>query len=204
MKLNERYGKTNAHYMKRLEEITRYAMEDYARVLAFRVDLRLPVDNQHKGYDSTVITRFIASLKAQIAAYLNKRRREGKRIYPCKLRYVWVKEFGEEKGNKHYHMLLLVNREVFRNTALTMDRSAQYRGLLVGMVARAWAVALKRTGDMADKAPFHLPGVSYELDRRNGTNTDFYRSYIYHISYLAKEYTKNHDDGERNFGCSQG
>ncbi|HDP8035818.1 TPA: inovirus-type Gp2 protein, partial [Escherichia coli] len=25
-----------------------------------------------------------------------------------------------------------------------------------------------------------------------------------HISYLAKEYTKNHDDGERNFGCSQG
>ena len=32
----------------------------------------------------------------------------------------------------------------------------------------------------------------------------FFRSYIYHISYLAKEYTKNHDDGERNFGCSQG
>ncbi|HGX3269375.1 TPA: inovirus Gp2 family protein [Citrobacter koseri] len=204
MKLNERYGKTNAHYMKRLEEITHYAMEDYARVLAFRVDLRLPSDNQHKGYDSTVITRFIASLKAQIAAYLNKRRREGKRIYPCKLRYVWVREFGEEKGNKHYHMLLLVNREIFRNTALTMERSAQYRGLLVGMVARAWAVALKRTGGMADKVPFHLPGVSYELNRRNGTNTDFYRSYIYHISYLAKEYTKNHDDGERNFGCSQG
>ena len=30
MKLNERYGKPNAHYMKRLEEITRYAMDDYA------------------------------------------------------------------------------------------------------------------------------------------------------------------------------
>ncbi|MHC9020437.1 YagK/YfjJ domain-containing protein [Escherichia coli] len=43
-----------------------------------------------------------------------------------------------------------------------------------------------------------------KLDRRNGTNTDFFRSYIYHISYLAKEYTKKHDDGERNFGCSQG
>lgn len=28
MKLNERYGKPNAHYMKRLEEITRYAMDD--------------------------------------------------------------------------------------------------------------------------------------------------------------------------------
>lgn len=204
MKLNERYGKTNAHYLKRLEEITHYAMDDYARVLAFRVDLLLPADNRHKGHDSSVITRFIASLKAQTAAYLKRRKKEGKRIYPCKLIYVWVREFGEEKGNKHYHMLLLVNREVFRNTALTMDRSAQYRGLLVGMVARAWAVALKRTGDMADKAPFHLPGVSYELNRRNGTNTDFYHSYIYHISYLAKEYTKNHHDGERNFGCSQG
>ncbi|HAJ5744367.1 TPA: inovirus Gp2 family protein, partial [Escherichia coli] len=56
MKLNERYGKPNAHYMKRLEEITRYAMDDYARILAFRVDLLLPVDNSHKGYDSAVIT----------------------------------------------------------------------------------------------------------------------------------------------------
>lgn len=74
---------------------------------------------------------------------------------------------------------------------LNTENSAQPRGLLAGMVARAWAVALRRTGDMANKAPFHLPGVSYELDRRNGTNTDFFRSYIYHISYLAKEYTKN-------------
>ena len=204
MKLNERYGKPNAHYMKRLEEITRYAMDDYARILAFRVDLLLPVGNSHKGYDSAVITRFIASLKAQIAAYLQRRRRDGKRVYPCKLRYSWVREFGELNGNKHYHMLLLVNREVFRNTMLNTENSAQPRGLLVGMVARAWAVALRRTGDMANKVPFHLPGVSYELDRRNGTNTDFFRSYIYHISYLAKEYTKNHDDGERNFGCSQG
>ena len=153
MKLNERYGKPNAHYMKRLEEITRYAMDDYARILAFRVDLLLPVDNSHKGYDSAVITRFIASLKAQIAAYLQRRRRDGKRVYPCKLRYAWVREFGELNGNKHYHMLLLVNREVFRNTMLNTENSAQPRGLLVGMVARAWAVALRRTGDMANKVP---------------------------------------------------
>ena len=127
MKLNERYGKPNAHYMKRLEEITRYAMDDYARILAFRVDLLLPVDNSHKGYDSAVITRFIASLKAQIAAYLQRRRRDGKRVYPCKLRYAWVREFGELNGNKHYHMLLLVNREVFRNTMLNTENSAQPR-----------------------------------------------------------------------------
>lgn len=75
MKLNERYGKPNAHYMKRLEEITRYAMDDYARILAFKW-LLLPVDNSHKGYDSAVITRFITSLKAQIAAYLQRRRRD--------------------------------------------------------------------------------------------------------------------------------
>ena len=73
MKLNERYGKPNAHYMKRLEEITRYAMDDYARILAFRVDLLLPVGNSHKGYDSAVITRFIASLKAQwIRPYISR------------------------------------------------------------------------------------------------------------------------------------
>ncbi|MDC9140818.1 inovirus-type Gp2 protein [Escherichia coli] len=121
------------------------------------MDLLLPVDNSHKGYDSAVITRFIASLKAQIAAYLQRRRRDGKRVYPCKLRYAWVREFGELNGNKHYHMLLLVNREVFRNTMLNTENSAQPRGLLVGMVARAWAVALRRTEDMANKVPFHLP-----------------------------------------------
>ncbi|WP_158708193.1 YagK/YfjJ domain-containing protein, partial [Escherichia coli] len=76
-----------------------------------------------------VITRFIASLKAQIAAYLQRRRRDGKRVYPCKLRYAWVREFGELNGNKHYHMLLLVNREVFRNTMLNTENSAQPRGL---------------------------------------------------------------------------
>ena len=90
-------------------------MDDYARILAFRVDLLLPVDNSHKGYDSAVITRFIASLKAQIARIFTTAQEYTVNVcYPCKLRYAWVREFGELNGNKHYHMLLLVNREVLR------------------------------------------------------------------------------------------
>jgi hypothetical protein len=49
-------------------------LKENARVLAFRVDLHLPKDKQGQ-YSNAVIKRFIASLKAQINAYQNRRRK---------------------------------------------------------------------------------------------------------------------------------
>ncbi|MEP8881947.1 inovirus Gp2 family protein [Enterobacter hormaechei] len=188
--------------MQRLDALTAFVMNEHARVLAFGLDLSLPQHNQHKGYESAVITRFIASLKAQIAAYLKRRSREGKRIYPCPVYYAWAREFGELNGNKHYHLVLLVNREVFSCMMLKLGVKGTGRGLLLTMAAKAWSHALKLKGKAKEKVSYHLAGV-FELNRREGTHSSDYEGYLKRICYLAKKRSKENDDGERNFGCSQ-
>ncbi len=202
MILKECNSEKNAYHMQRLEALTAFVMNEHARVLAFGLDLSLPQHNQHKGYESAVITRFIASLKAQIAAYLKRRSREGKRIYPCPVYYAWAREFGELNGNKHYHLVLLVNREVFSCMMLKLGVKGTGRGLLLTMAAKAWSHALKLKGKAKEKVSYHLAGV-FELNRREGTHSSDYEGYLKRICYLAKKRSKENDDGERNFGCSQ-
>ncbi|WP_249441206.1 YagK/YfjJ domain-containing protein, partial [Escherichia coli] len=79
------------------------------RLTALRVDLRFP--DVPAATDAAVISRFINALKARIDAYQKRKHREGKRVHPTTLHYVWAREFGECKGKKHYHLMLLVNRE---------------------------------------------------------------------------------------------
>lgn len=202
MILKECNSEKNAYYMQRLESLTAFVMNEHGRVLAFGLDLSLPQHNQHKGYESAVITRFIASLKAQIAAYLKRRSREGKRIYPCPVYYAWAREFGELNGNKHYHLVLLVNREVFSCMMLKLGVKGTGRGLLLTMAAKAWSHALKLKGKAKEKVSYHLAGV-FELNRREGTHSPDCEDYLKRICYLAKKRSKENEGGERNFGCSQ-
>lgn len=202
MILKESNREKNAYHMQRLEALTAFVMNEHARVLAFGLDLYLPQHNQHKGHESAVITRFIASLKARIAAYLKKRSREGKRIYPCPVYYAWAREFGEINGNKHYHLVLLVNREVFTKSMLARDMNGKARGFLLMMAVKAWCHALKLRAGTQENVRFWLPGV-FELNRREGTDSPDYMNYLNRICYLAKKRSKENDDGERNFGCSQ-
>ncbi|WP_371330579.1 inovirus Gp2 family protein [Klebsiella quasipneumoniae] len=202
MILKESNRENNAYHMQRLEDLTAYVMNEHARVLAFGLDLYLPQHNQHKGHESAVITRFIASLKAQIAAYTNKRSREGKRIYPCPVYYAWAREFGEINGNKHYHLVLLVNREVFSCMMLKLGFKGTGRGLLLSMAVKAWCHALELKGKAKESVSYHLAGV-FELNRKEGTHSPDYENYLVRICYLAKKRSKENEDGERNFGCSQ-
>ncbi|MDQ4586627.1 YagK/YfjJ domain-containing protein, partial [Escherichia coli] len=45
----------------------------------------------------------------RIDAYQKRKHREGKRVHPTTLHYVWAREFGECKGKKHYHLMLPVH-----------------------------------------------------------------------------------------------
>lgn len=200
-RVNENHGELNNRYLERLKRVTGSALEKNARVLAFRVDLHLPKDKQGQ-HSNAVIKRFIASLKAQINAYQNRRRKQGKRTYPCRLDYAWVREFGEKHGRKHYHVLLLVNREVFHKAFLIYNRLTKKYGYLITMVMKAWIRAINEKGTENGYHYLSCPSVSYELNRKDGIHTSAYENFIYHISYMAKEYTKLHGDGERNFGCS--
>ncbi|MDU3884017.1 MAG: inovirus Gp2 family protein [Escherichia coli] len=163
----------NPFWQQRIRETVLRALDVHPRLTALRVDLRLP--DVPAATDAAVISRFINALKARINAYQKRKRREGKRVHPTTLHYAWAREFGELKGKKHYHLLLLVNRD-------TWCRAGDYRAprSLAGMIKQAWCSALGVDNDDT--------GFQQVLERAD---------------YLAKEHTKAHCTGERNFGCSR-
>ncbi len=101
--------KYNPFWQQRIRETVRHALNVHPRLTALRVDLRFP--DVPAATDAAVISRFINALKARIDAYQKRKHREGKRVHPTTLHYVWAREFGECKGKKHYHLMLLVNRD---------------------------------------------------------------------------------------------
>lgn len=127
--------KYNPFWQQRIRETVRHALNVHPRLTALRVDLRFP--DVPAATDAAVISRFINALKARIDAYQKRKHREGKRVHPTTLHYVWAREFGECKGKKHYHLMLLVNRD-------TWCRAGDYRApeSLAGMIKQAWCSAL--------------------------------------------------------------
>ncbi len=119
--------KYNPFWQQRIRETVRHALNVHPRLTALRVDLRFP--DVPAATDAAVISRFINALKARIDAYQKRKHREGKRVHPTTLHYVWAREFGECKGKKHYHLMLLVNRD-------TWCRAGDYRA--PGSLAAPW------------------------------------------------------------------
>ncbi|EEU9456963.1 inovirus Gp2 family protein [Escherichia coli] len=186
--------KYNSFWQKCIRETVQQALAVHPRLTALQVDLLLP---EHPAEtDAAVISRFVNALKARIYAYQKRRRREGKRVHPTTLHYAWAREFGERKGKKHYHLLLLVNRD-------TWCRAGDYRvpGSLAGMIKQAWCSALGvDAGYHATLATFpEHPALWLTRDDDAG-----FQQLLERADYLAKEHTKACGTGERNFGCSRG
>lgn len=137
----------------------------------------------------------IKKIAALYDAYQKRKHREGKRVHSSTLHYAWAREFGELKGKKHYHLLLLVNRD-------TWCRAGDYRapGSLAGMIKQAWCSALGVDAGRYDTLAHFpdKPAVWLERDDETGFQQVLERS-----GYLAKEHTKARGTGERNFGCSR-
>ncbi|MCW9642042.1 inovirus Gp2 family protein [Klebsiella michiganensis] len=208
-KIVQNYGSLNPIYVDRIFETINKALNDYPRVLAVRLDLRLPDEDlsdcpTNYNPDAEVITRFIASVKAQIKANIKHRKKAGKRTFPCTLRYVWVRELNAE-GKKHYHVLLLINRDAYLGlggyggTSRIEDKSEG----LASMFFKAWISA---TGleDMKYKGLVYFPYQGcYHLFRNGHYFKKEYTALMKRGLYLAKERSKSNEDGWRNLGCSQ-
>ena len=177
--------KYNPFWQQRIRETVRHALNVHPRLTALRVDLRLP--DVPAATDAAVISRFINALKARIDAYQKRKHREGKRVHPTTLHYVWAREFGECKGKKHYHLMLLVNRD-------TWCRAGDYRApeSLAGMIKQAWCSALGV--DVGCHATLvHFPAwPAVWLARNDDTG---FQQVLERADYLAKEHTKAHCTG---------
>ena len=196
------HGPLNMDYMDRIEQTIDTALREHPRTMAVRVDLRLPdqVDNDMPicfvNTDSGVISRFFDSLTAQIDADNVRKIKLSIRVYPCPLRYVWVKEHNQEH-KVHYHVLLLLNKDAYSHVGQLPSTKPN----LVNKIRKAWAGALRVDAQLAASLVYIPDNPIYylNLNAHNQTLDDL----MYRVSYLAKKETKQYGKGFRSFGCSR-
>ena len=185
----------NRNHLTTLDNTIQDMLDDHTRVFALRVDLHVPdceLINRCK-----LMSRFIGSLKAQLKASERKRSKQGTRIYPNTLRYVWGKEYGAKNELEHYHVLLLFNKDAYYQSGSYKSQSS-----LAGRINKAWSSAL---GDAVSETVNHVHKCyngSYYID---GNSADYKKQLdkvMYRASYFCKNETKVISASRRSFGSS--
>ena len=153
----------NAYWLSRFDSLLDSALAQHRAVSLIRVDLRfpeyMPVTIMDPDLDSAVISRFFASLKAKIQAYQRKKRCANQRVHATSLRYFWCREFGKMYGRKHYHVILLLNKDTWCSPGdFTVPSS------LATLIQLAWCSAL-HLGRVMDW--FIFPGGRLSVNRHH-------------------------------------
>lgn len=183
-------------YLRQLKALLDKSTEESTRTIAFRFDLRFPAD--YKGNDKKVITKFFESLKAKLKAKEARTLREGKRVYPSRLKYAWVRENDGAKHD-HFHIVILLNKDAFSvlgDFKSTKANTAQ-------RIKKAWCSALSCEDDKSDGLVHYAKKGVYILDKNALSFKTTYSDLYYRISYFAKKRTKVYGTGVRSFGCSK-
>ena len=197
------------NYLERSHKVLQDAVEEYPRTCLIRCDLRVHQDRSEP--DTTVISRFLASLQAQIDADANRKWMACKRVHPCKLRHIWAREQGSSV-HSHYHVALLLNRDAyfslgdFRNRAPGPQRENPAEGSVTRNMAdrirKAWASALGLRPEEAAGLVHFPENPVYRIDANSPDFGQQFASAFYRVSYLTKAATKHYGDGHNSFGCS--
>lgn len=204
-KIIDSYGPLNKKHERQIYATIDAAMRDCPRLLVVRFDLRLPGEELQDCLtdyrpDHGVWSRFIRSLVAQIKANIRRRKKQGKRVYPCKVRYIGVREFDSSGTKPHYHVCLLLNYLMYRGLHFKRSEhtNQRYPIGLPRMITNAWVRALKLEDKKYHKLVY-FPGncacfifCEEDLD-----------GVVQRVLYLAKTRSKHNEDGWRNFYCSR-
>ena len=182
-------------YLTKIERTIQAALFEHPRTVAFRIDLRLPPNNGNN--DSSVIGRFIESLKAQIKADLLKKQRAGKRVHPCTLRYVWVRE-QDTSLQSHYHVVLLLNNDTYN----TLGSFNANEGNMSARIQKAWASALSSDVFQSGRLVHFAKNGTYIVKVNSPTYIQDLDNLFHRISYFAKVDTKVYGNRMKSFGCS--
>ena len=195
--IQEDKGPFIQQYLHRLLETMQYALAEYPRVFAFRVDLRLPmgIPLPDYAYTNQVIEYFIASFKAKIKHNRSRACVSNPYAHDFKVRYFWVREHGQQ-GKPHYHLAILLNRDAFNCLGwFNSDRDNMFNRL-----QEAWASALGLSiGEVRGLVESPRKSI-YKLNRGDleGQTAFFSRT-----SYMCKSATKVFEDGSHAVGCSR-
>lgn len=185
-------------YLASLKNTIDLALGEYPRLLAFRVDLRLPLGTNLPDYAYTneVISRLIESFKAKIEHNRTSARQRSSYAHGCRVRYAWAREMGVGE-RPHYHVLILLNRDAF----YTVGKLQSEKPNMISRLEEAWSSALRLQLDQV-RGLIEIPdNATYRVDHedRGAVASLFHRA-----SYLCKAVTKRFGDGCHGFGCSRG
>lgn len=203
---SSKFGPLNQDYMSRMSDIISKATKSHARTSVFIFILKLP-EYRDTGdsiasapnLSSGLIERFTGALRSRIAAHLKRLKKAGSQVCPTCLRYVWVREVGETSGKNHYHVAIFVNKDTFRG----LGNYSKEEHNLGSYISEAWLSALDllefpeyRTLVTFINKPHYLEFL--HVDRYGQQYLELRR----HLSYFAKEYSKDYSKEERSFGGS--
>ncbi|WP_373203774.1 inovirus Gp2 family protein [Citrobacter amalonaticus] len=197
--------KYNLHYLDKITDVIDKALGEYPRILAVRVDLHLSPNwfsndmiTCPVNLSENVMARFTRSLDAKIKHYQYRSGKEGKRVHPCTLRYLWVKEI-HDAVFPHYHVVLFLNKDAFRGLGNSRDKQSLWT-----MIVSAWLSALGLSGYNEYSRLVHFPRhCVYMLDKNSFDYSTRHIELFSRLSYLAKERTKVYSPDKRSMGCSQ-
>ncbi|MDH0356653.1 inovirus Gp2 family protein [Morganella sp. GD04133] len=189
----------NHEYIKKINSAIRKSLASQSRVTAIRIDLRFPNLLIPHSDDTKVITRFFESLKAKIQADLTRKSKSWERRCASEIHYVWVKEVGEINNKNHYHILLMVNKDIYKGLG-NFNQNDVCLGILI---QQAWCSAMnipypenRYLVHFPENPTYWLNANSIEIENQISALNE-------RCLYLAKHHTKHYGEGERSFGCSR-
>lgn len=187
-----------AEYLSLLKQTIDFALNQYSRVLAFRIDLSFPAGLDLREYPDTnrVLSRFLESFKAKVEHNRAKAALRNPYAFDSKVRYVWAREFGEG-GRPHYHLLFLLNLDAF----YTVGRLESENPNMISRLQEAWASALSLPLQTAAPQVHISENGTYRLQQ--GDFSELGRLF-HRASYLCKTSTKLYGDRCHGFGSSRG
>lgn len=183
----------NPYYLNRINNVAMNVMLKFKRISFFRIDLHYPLGDICYRNDSKVITRFVESLKSKIKYDIKRKSQFWGKTLTDGLDYIWVREIGTINNNTHYHVALLLNKDIYYSFGHFSEE-----GNLANLINQAWCSALSISPQLG---LVHFASASY-LDQNKECADVRLNSIMNNLSYLAKDYTKNYHDGYRSFGCS--
>ena len=188
-------------YLEKLRRVIGCSINDYPRLMAFRVDLRLPNrEGLPELYSSNkVISRFFDSFKAKIESDRHRARMRSSSAHDTKVRYFWVRE-ASSTGVQHYHLLILLNKDAYH----VVGKLGSDNMNMVRRLEEAWASALGlQLHEISGLVEFPDNSLWWLHQNDAGFAEDL-SSLFHRASYLCKAATKKYGQRHHGVGSSRG
>lgn len=188
-------------YLNKTKQVLDNALNEFSRTLVINFGLHFPLawesSSVHADVMNQSISRFFKYFDRELDKVLAERLRQGKRVHPNRIRYVWTRERANSL-NPHYHAAIFLNADCFRGKG-SYDLTSNS---IASCIQIAWQKAIG-LDEFIQYGLVHFPENSeYRLDLNSVSYSQQYGDVINRLSYYCKLTTKEFSPAFRSFGYS--